>query len=77
MELLEAKQLVDVTLVADGHMFSVHRLILSTLSPYFRKMFTQMPANQPETNEISDYKSNFQDNNCSFRKNLFQNSFVI
>lgn len=27
MELLDAKQLVDVTLVADGHMFSAHRLI--------------------------------------------------
>lgn len=45
-ELLEQRELIDVTLVADGHLFSAHRLVLSALSPYFRQMFIQMPANQ-------------------------------
>lgn len=45
-ELLQQKELVDVTLVADGHLFNAHRLVLSALSPHFRQMFTQMPANQ-------------------------------
>lgn len=45
-ELLEQKELVDVTLFADGHLFNAHRLMLSALSPYFRQMFTQMPTNQ-------------------------------
>lgn len=45
-QLLNEKQLVDVTLVADGHMYNAHRLVLSAISPNFRKMFTQMPANQ-------------------------------
>lgn len=44
--LLEQKELVDVTLVADGYLFSAHRLVLATLSPYFRQMFSQMPTNQ-------------------------------
>ncbi|XP_055616856.1 modifier of mdg4-like isoform X23 [Toxorhynchites rutilus septentrionalis] len=38
--------LVDVTLAAEGQLVKAHRLILSVCSPYFRKMFTQMPANQ-------------------------------
>ncbi|XP_063705186.1 modifier of mdg4-like isoform X14 [Culicoides brevitarsis] len=38
--------LVDVTLAADGQLVKAHRLVLSVCSPYFRKMFTQMPANQ-------------------------------
>lgn len=38
--------LVDVTLCAEGQMVRAHRLVLSVCSPYFRKMFTQMPANQ-------------------------------
>lgn len=45
-DLLEQKELVDVTLVADGHSFLAHRLVLSALSPYFRHIFTQVPANQ-------------------------------
>lgn len=45
-DLLEQKELVDVTLAADGHMFSAHRLILSAISPHFRQMFNQVPANQ-------------------------------
>uniref|UniRef100_A0AAG5CMW8 BTB domain-containing protein n=1 Tax=Anopheles atroparvus TaxID=41427 RepID=A0AAG5CMW8_ANOAO len=38
--------LVDVTLAAEGHLVKAHRLILSVCSPYFRKMFTQVPVNQ-------------------------------
>lgn len=38
--------LVDVTLAAEGQLVRAHRLVLSVCSPYFRKMFTQMPANQ-------------------------------
>lgn len=45
-DLLEQKELVDVTLVADGYLFNAHRLVLSAISPYFRQIFTQMPANQ-------------------------------
>lgn len=44
-ELLQEKELIDVTLVADGHLFGVHRLVLSVFSPYFRQMFLQSPAN--------------------------------
>lgn len=45
-DLLQEQKFVDVTLVADGHMFKAHRLILSALSPYFQQMFGEMPANQ-------------------------------
>lgn len=38
--------LVDVTLAAEGQLVKAHRLVLSVCSPYFQKMFTQMPANQ-------------------------------
>ncbi|KAL5282599.1 mod(mdg4) family protein [Megaselia abdita] len=38
--------LVDVTLAAEGQFVKAHRLVLSVCSPYFRKMFTTMPANQ-------------------------------
>jgi hypothetical protein len=38
--------LVDVTLAAEGQLVKAHRLVLSVCSPYFREMFTQMPANQ-------------------------------
>lgn len=45
-DLLEQKQLVDVTLAADGHLFPAHRLVLSALSPYFHGMFAEMPVQQ-------------------------------
>lgn len=45
-DLLEEKELVDVTLAGDGYFFNAHRLVLSALSPYFRQIFTQMSANQ-------------------------------
>lgn len=45
-DLLIQKQMVDVTLVADGIFIDAHRLVLSAVSPYFRQMCTQMPDNQ-------------------------------
>lgn len=45
-DLLQQQELVDVTLAADGGLFNVHRLVLSALSPYFRRIFTQMSATQ-------------------------------
>lgn len=45
-ESLKRNEFVDMTLAADGHFFGAHRLILSSVSPYFRQMFRQMPANQ-------------------------------
>lgn len=45
-DLLQQQKLVDVTLVADGHLFTAHRLILSALSPNFQQMFDQMPVTQ-------------------------------
>lgn len=45
-DFLRNEKLVDVTLVADGHSLRAHRLILSALSPFFQKIFNQMPANQ-------------------------------
>lgn len=46
--------LVDVTLAADGQLLKAHRLVLSVCSPYFRKMFTQMPANQHAFGKFND-----------------------
>lgn len=45
-ESLQLNEFVDVTLTADGHFFGAHRLILSSLSPYFRDIFNHMPTNQ-------------------------------
>lgn len=60
--LLERKEFIDVTLAADGYLFSAHRLVLSAISPYFRQMFTQMPANQQAygtTHFILNLRSHF------------------
>lgn len=45
--LLQRKEFVDVTLIADGYSFTAHRLVLSALSPYLCQVFAQMPTNQP------------------------------
>lgn len=45
-EFLNQKELIDVTLFADGQFFPAHRLVLSALSPHFRQIFAQAPANQ-------------------------------
>lgn len=47
--------LVDVTLAAEGQLVKAHRLVLSVCSPYFRKMFTQMPANQHAFGEFASF----------------------
>lgn len=44
--LLQRNELVDVTLAGDGGIFNAHRLVLSVVSPYFQRMFTQLPTNQ-------------------------------
>lgn len=45
-EFLQKDEFIDVTLAADGYLFSAHRLVLSAASSYFRKMFSELPSNQ-------------------------------
>lgn len=66
-EMLQQNELVDVTLVADGHLFSAHRLVLSAFLPYFRQMFAQMPANQQA----------FGKNNCKLSVIIYSYPFVL
>lgn len=52
--------LVDVSLAAEGHIVKAHRLVLSVCSPFFRKMFTQMPSNTHaigEFSQLSDWEA--------------------
>ncbi|KAJ8969470.1 hypothetical protein NQ317_015285 [Molorchus minor] len=46
-ELLEAAEMVDVTLAVDGHFFQAHRIVLSICSPYFKQMFKVNPCKHP------------------------------
>lgn len=46
---------MDVTLAAEGQFVKAHRLVLSVCSPYFRKMFTQMPANQHAFGKLENF----------------------
>lgn len=39
-QLLNAQQLCDVTLAVEGKKFMCHRVLLASVSPYFRAMFT-------------------------------------
>lgn len=57
-ELLQRKELIDVTLSAEGRFFGAHRLILSAYSPYFRQLFAQIPSDQNAYGE-STLKINF------------------
>lgn len=41
LEFLERKEFVDVKLIAGRHSFRVHRLVLSSISPYFHAMFSK------------------------------------
>ncbi|KAJ8970437.1 hypothetical protein NQ314_001232 [Rhamnusium bicolor] len=46
-ELLEAAEMVDVTLAVDGHFFQAHKIVLSICSPYFKQMFKVNPCKHP------------------------------
>lgn len=45
-EMLKQKELIDVTLSAEGRLFGAHRLVLSAFSPYFRQLLTPIPIDQ-------------------------------
>ncbi|CAG9824214.1 unnamed protein product [Phaedon cochleariae] len=46
-ELLEAAEMVDVTLAVDGHFLQAHKIVLSICSPYFKQMFKANPCKHP------------------------------
>ncbi|XP_049819901.1 broad-complex core protein isoforms 1/2/3/4/5 isoform X1 [Aethina tumida] len=46
-QLLEAADMVDVTLAVDGHFLQAHKIVLSICSPYFKQMFKLNPCKHP------------------------------
>lgn len=46
-ELLEAADMVDVTLAVDGHFLQAHKIVLSICSPFFKQMFKVNPCKHP------------------------------
>ncbi|XP_057657305.1 protein abrupt-like isoform X3 [Diorhabda carinulata] len=46
-DLLEAAEMVDVTLAVDGHFLQAHKIVLSICSPYFKQMFKINPCKHP------------------------------
>lgn len=46
-DLLEAEDLVDVTLAAEGHFLHAHKIVLSVCSPYFKQLFKVNPCKHP------------------------------
>ncbi|KAI4470099.1 btb domain transcription factor [Holotrichia oblita] len=46
-DLLEAADMVDVTLAIDGHFLQAHKLVLSICSPYFKQLFKINPCKHP------------------------------
>lgn len=48
-DVLDKQRLCDVTITSEGKMFKAHQLILSMCSPYFEKIFTDLPKNNYPT----------------------------
>lgn len=46
-DLLEAEDLVDVTLAAEGQFLQAHKIVLSVCSPYFKQLFKINPCKHP------------------------------
>ncbi|CAH1161316.1 unnamed protein product [Phyllotreta striolata] len=46
-ELLEAADMVDVTLAVDGRFLQAHKIVLSICSPFFKQMFKVNPCKHP------------------------------
>lgn len=46
-DLLEASEMVDVTLGVDGQYLQAHKLVLSICSPYFKQLFKMNPCKHP------------------------------
>lgn len=46
-DLLEAEDLVDVTLAAEGQFLQAHKIVLSVCSPYFKQLFKVNPCKHP------------------------------
>ena len=46
-DLLQAADMVDVTLAVDGHFLQAHKLVLSICSPYFKQLFKINPCKHP------------------------------
>ncbi|XP_022909290.1 modifier of mdg4-like isoform X2 [Onthophagus taurus] len=46
-DLLEANDMVDVTLAVEGHFLQAHKIVLSICSPYFKQLFRINPCKHP------------------------------
>jgi len=57
--LRENRSLCDVTLIADGEYFYVHRVLLAACSPYFRELFSKDKSSicKPSKTDSSSLKS--------------------
>lgn len=46
-DLLEAADMVDVTLAVEGQFLQAHKIVLSICSPYFKQIFKISPCKHP------------------------------
>lgn len=46
-DLLQAADMVDVTLAVDGQFLQAHKIVLSICSPYFKQLFKVNPCKHP------------------------------